>query len=309
MTSGTLTACPFCDHERAVLIEAGQPMRGDGRWDIYCCGECGCYYPRPRLGQTESLRDLEQLNQRVQAAGERGRDPKASFPPETLVWRLKRLVTPVAWPLDARHFLRRHLNPGGLALDLGAADGKFCFLLEKVGYRAFGLEPQGTLASRARGHGLQVHTGYFPDAVPAEISGHAYDLISCMESIMYFVDIRRALSTIYAMLKPDGHLLVKSLNAHSTYFDITGNAFASRYGNHAQAMPTLRSLRYWMDKCGFDVVTTTGGMWPVPPAGGAIRSTMTALGNKLRSMTIFGMPLFDLDKTEALLILAKKRGS
>lgn len=291
-------------------------MRGGGHWDIYRCDECRCYYPRPRLGQEGSIQALSSLHRKTNAQGGRNTpgNPRATLPPDTLTWRMKRFFKPAAFPLDLRYYLRRHVRPGGKALDLGASNGRFCFILETLGYDACGLEPGADLAAWARDHALRVYAGYFPDDVAADITSQEYDLIACMETLYYFVDIRGGLARIRAMLAPGGHVLIKALNGRSTYFDVPGHSLASRFGDNAHAMPTLAALKYWMEKSGFEIVDITGGMWPAPPPNGPQRSYVhrlnawwTELKNKFNAVTLFGCPLFDLDKAESLLVLARNR--
>lgn len=304
------TDCPFCRHERATLHAPAEKLRSGGTREVYRCDECGCYYPRPRHDLSQALRQIhavqdELVNDNEQEFG----DPCAPLAPQGLVWRLKRLLAPVAWPLDVRYHLPRHLKPGGDALDVGAGPGRFCHILGQLGYNAIGVEPLEQLAGWARSRGVEVYPGHFPDAVPDEIKDRKFDLIACMESLFYFSDISRSLKMIHATLRHDGHLLVKALNSHSTYFDTITDGFAARYGDNAQAYPNLASLRYWLERSGFEIINIRGGMWSGPePAADSSRLglAISDVTSRLKAIELFGRPLYDLDKTESLLVLARK---
>ena len=67
-------------------------------------------------------------------------------------------------------------TPGNARLlDVGCAHGWFLEAARARGYDALGLEPDAAIAALARGKGLGVIDGYFPDALPA---GERYDVIT-----------------------------------------------------------------------------------------------------------------------------------
>ncbi|MEL0105629.1 MAG: class I SAM-dependent methyltransferase [Rhodospirillaceae bacterium] len=277
-------------------------MRSGTLWRILACNECGCYYPYKEIGSGKaSGNDITntELSHRINLADYA--NYRSYFPNESISWRLKRFLKPFGFPLDARYFLRRYLRPSGSALDVGAADGRFCYLLQQLGYESMGIEPLDELATLARKNNLRVFTGYFPHDIPDEIQNQKFSLISAMESLYYMPDIREALAKMNYMLEPGGHVLIKALNSQSTYFRAHGHTLASRYGDNTQAMPNVNALQYWLIKSGFRISAITGG-------GKATHNRLiTDFAVKITyGLSPFGINLFDVRKAEALVVLAQK---
>ena len=306
--------CPFCHHERATLSASDQLTRAGEKREIYRCDECGCYYPRPRMDEVESLAWLSDLE--AHATAERGgtelADPTAPLPAESVAYRLKRMLRPIGFPHDFRPYLRNRIPMRGKSLDIGTYDGRFCAIMRSMGFDAHGLEPQDSVARHARERGLDVHTGAFPDGMPAALESMPFDLISMREVICYFVDLRKALEKANAMLSPGGHCLIKCHQGNSRYYAVTGDPFFKRFGDNVQAIPTLESMVYWLESTGFDVIDVTGGVWPYTAPETARhrrwRKCFTAIRNEFYGLSLFGFPLFNLNQADGLVLLARKGG-
>lgn len=98
-------------------------------------------------------------------------------------------------------------------LDVGSAHGWF---LEEASKRfdVVGVEPDTTVAERARDRGLPVRIGYFPEVLN---ENELFDVIVFNDVIEHIPDIKRALQASYDQLNPDG-LLVLNLPRSSGVF-------------------------------------------------------------------------------------------
>ncbi len=231
--------CPFCNHQKARLHRSNEETGSASCRDIYECGECSLLYPHPRFSQNEIFEHLARLHTNKSGFEYAG----GSFSAKRDAGR---------W-----NFLKKFVPAGNrLALDIGAFDGSFCRILEALGFDACGLEPQENASSFARGKGLKVFSGSFPDRIPAELRSKRYALISVMEAIYYFVDLRESLGRIYEMLGDRGLLLIKCHQGNSMYYE--GHSYFSRYGDFVQGIPTRRALTYCLDATGFEVIKTRG---------------------------------------------------
>ena len=219
-----------------------------------------------------------------------------------LRYRIGRILQPVAWAYDIRHWLPRQMECAGTALDIGANNGDFLRVLNATGFQSVGIEPQAPLVKIAVDSGLDVVCGSFPEGVPEALDGRTFDLIAFNEVICYFTDLNLAFSETRKLLKPGGHVLVKAHLATSAYYRTEKQSLFKRFGDNVQSMPTFASLHYWLAHSGFDVVAKAAGPWP--RAGGNL---MTRLMNRARGFAPKGMPVFGKEDIDVLMVLARVR--
>lgn len=143
-----LNDCPFCHHGRASLSKRNQKTKNGPAKDIYKCEECGLLYPRPRMDHQESMASISMQHTNQDAF--EFVDPLRPIFKDDYIMRLLKKRTPLK----------------GDALDIGAFDGRFCHILESIGYRSYGIEAQENAAQYARYNGLKVFSGVFPDMIP-----------------------------------------------------------------------------------------------------------------------------------------------
>lgn len=230
-----LDDCPFCHHTRASVFQYAAQLRFSvGVKNLYQCSECSTIYPRPRFDleeQREFLRNCETNSEHY--LFEQGPLPPRKDYLFPLLLRHKQSVAPVA-------------------LDIGTFNGRFCRVLENAGYRTYGIEPQYYPAAFAREAGLQVYCGVFPEDIPEEFAKTRFDLISILECIYYFVDLKLALQRLFVLLNGNGVLLIKAHQGTSHYYR-AGTSLFSRYGDLVQGIPTEQSLRYCLLESGFGI--------------------------------------------------------
>lgn len=116
--------------------------------------------------------------------------------------------------------LARHMPPGKV-LDVGSAAGFWLEGLLASGFQGKGIEPNAKMAAHARGRGLDVETGTIEDLDPSE----RYDLVSMIQVVAHFVDVRRALERAVEMVRPGGFLIVETWNRASWSARILGQSW------------------------------------------------------------------------------------
>ncbi|MBI5631808.1 MAG: class I SAM-dependent methyltransferase [Elusimicrobia bacterium] len=262
MASFDADACPFCGPGSAGIFRKDNPR------DLWRCGVCGTIFPRPRLGFEGCAEALQSLDRR----------PRPLDPPVSASDPLCRLIV-------------RHISRRGLALDVGSATGGFCAALDALGFEAHGLEPQASARLSAGQRGTRTHPGFFPEQIPEALAQRRFTLISILESIYYFHDLRRALRMAQALLEPSGYLLLKAHHAESPVYADGQLSLFRRFGDHVQGIPTAASLRHCLEASGFGIVHLRG----LAPISGLL--------SRLRAGVL---PWTEPGKADRLVILARR---
>jgi len=106
---------------------------------------------------------------------------------------------------------------GGRLLDVGSAHGWF---LEAMSGRlqGLGLEPDVAVADAARKRGVQVRSGFFPDALEA---GERFDVISFNDVLEHIPDINQTLKACWDRLLPGGWLVINAPSRRGTLYRIS----------------------------------------------------------------------------------------
>lgn len=141
--------------------------------------------------------------------------------------------------------------PVGTVLDVGAAAGFILKGLEDAGWRGEGVEPNETMARHAR-EVLELSVSITD--LEGLVCDKQFDLVSMIQVIAHFVDLRIALAKVTKALKPGGHLLVETWNSRS----LTARLLGKRW--HEYSPPSvlhcfsLKSLSHLTAKEGFHEV-------------------------------------------------------
>jgi len=243
--------CPYCHHLDARLYRKNQKLRfQEGVRDIFQCNECKTLYPRPRL----CPEDIRQLYDSFYTNAEdfSYSDYNRSRIQEGILQYSDRITTSYRQNPLFRLIIGYDFPAGKKALDIGAFSGWFCYLLEKAGFEAWGIEPQHYAVEFAKRKGFRVFKGYFPNNIPEPIMIQKYTLISALECIYYFFDLKEALNKIWNMLESGGIFLLKCHQGQSTCYE-DGSSLFSRFGDFVQGIPVFDSLRYCLEHSGFKV--------------------------------------------------------
>lgn len=198
-----LNYCPLCHHKDASLYSGNNELRSGGKGDVYICSECGLLYPKSRMDEGESGRYI------TESYKDLGSDKWADLKDAMRGWRLRRWRDSMSTPLNAGLFLKSRIVKKGKALDIGTFAGEFCEILNAVGFDSYGIEPYSEAVEFARNNGLRVYSGSFPDNIPDELRDVKFKLITMLESIYYFVDLKKSFKAAYDMLDSGGYIFIK----------------------------------------------------------------------------------------------------
>ena len=107
--------------------------------------------------------------------------------------------------------LEKYLRPGTM-LDVGAAAGFVLQGFMDCGWQGDGIEPNQAMAQYAQNElGLNVQAG----ALESLTKNRQYDLVSMVQVIAHFAELKTALQQAAAATKPDGYWLIETWNKDS----------------------------------------------------------------------------------------------
>jgi SAM-dependent methyltransferase len=148
-----------------------------------------------------------------------------------------------------RHYadlLARFMPPGSM-LDVGAAAGFILKGFQESGWNGIGIEPNPLMADYARTHfGLRVESGVLEQFQSAE----RYDLISMIQVISHFYDVRKALEVAAEHTRPGGFWLIETWDRESW----TARLFGRRWQEYSPP-----SVLHWFSVGGLQQLTSQFG--------------------------------------------------
>jgi SAM-dependent methyltransferase len=148
------------------------------------------------------------------------------------------------------NLLKHYMKPGTV-LDVGAAAGFILKGLTESGWKGEGIEPNPRMAAYARSQlGLEVGTGALEHYLPRR----QYDVVTMIQVIAHFYDLRGAMEAAAAVTRPNGYWLIETWNKDTLV--------ARRLGEnwHEYSPPSVlnwfsaRSLRLLAEQYGFGLV-------------------------------------------------------
>jgi SAM-dependent methyltransferase len=108
--------------------------------------------------------------------------------------------------------------PAGTALDVGAAAGFILQGLQDAGWKGTGLEPNKDMVERATELGLEVHRGTLEEFESAD----RFDLITMIQVVPHFAEVRKALEVAATITAPSGFWLIETWNRDSLVARLLG---------------------------------------------------------------------------------------
>jgi SAM-dependent methyltransferase len=144
----------------------------------------------------------------------------------------------------------RYTEPGRM-LDVGCAAGFLMDGFRRAGWQVAGLEPNATMARYGREElGLTIETSSLETAS----LGEPFDLISLIQVLGHFHDLRGAISQASAMVKTEGLMLIETWRRDSWPARLCG-----RYW-HEYSPP---SVLHWFSRAGLDRLMDAYGFAPL----------------------------------------------
>ena len=135
--------------------------------------------------------------------------------------------------------LKQFTVPGSM-LDVGAAAGFLLKGFQESGWKGIGLEPNSSMTSYGRNNlGLHMETGSLENFSTSQ----RFDLVSMIQVIAHFSDIRKALQKAADITRNDGFWLIESWNRESWVARVLGEHW------HEYSPP---SVLHWFSPSGLN---------------------------------------------------------
>jgi SAM-dependent methyltransferase len=205
--------CLHCGSPRRELVVRAHDNAAPNDWQRYTvvrCRDCGLRYTCPR----PTPEFIGRFYPRDYAPHE------TPSPDRRLPWRA-RLATRIGWPIEPRRALRRHGKRR--LLDFGCGGGSFLHRMNRLGWRATGLDISNTAIERIRGQlGLDALVGTLPH--PGLPAG-GFDVVTMWHSLEHVHNPRAVLQSAFQLLAPGGRLLVAVPNIAGLPFRWFGPAW------------------------------------------------------------------------------------
>jgi ubiquinone/menaquinone biosynthesis C-methylase UbiE len=148
---------------------------------------------------------------------------------------------------------------GKSVLELGVGPGRYAALLQSMGFSVVGVDPisyESWDVIRQHGNSRFI-SGIKAEALPFADGG--FDHVVCMGTLLYLDDPIKALHEIKRVLKPGGHLIVRTQNRRNLYALSTGRPLEPAAHNFY----IKRELEDFLRLQGFEVYKSFNwGCWP-----------------------------------------------
>lgn len=151
-------------------------------------------------------------------------------------------------------FVGRFGLQGRRVVEIGCGDGHYLSLLTEAGAEVVGVEPSSPFRLRALERGLRVHAGYVTEAEPAPEG--PFEAVVARQVLEHVPDPLDFLLGVRASLADGGVGLIEVPSLEQAYEQCRFYDFFADHLNYFSA----RTLRYALERCGFDVVETSRGM-------------------------------------------------
>jgi SAM-dependent methyltransferase len=235
--------CNLCGSSRHTL------RFSVGQYRLVCCSDCGLNFFNPQLDDE----DLLQLYR------------NDYFLNDSLLFREGPIYGYQDYLGDRfgiqQDFQSKVMEIGryvqnGQVLDIGCAYGFFLELMKKQGWETHGVELNHQAVKFAKDElGLNVREGIFEEM---EFSRAEYDLVTMFDVVEHLIDPRAALVKVNEILKPDGLLVISTVDINSLVARLLGPKWEDirRAKTHLwlfsnETMPKM------LDLAGFEVINTT----------------------------------------------------
>ena len=239
--------CNLCGAEdSAVRYPSTARQVGGGDWrafrcthsgygrhhTIVQCQQCGLVYTDPR----PDGHDIVETYQAVE-------DPLYVEEREGRVLTFEHHLKP----------LERLTGPpnGRRLLDVGCYTGIFVEIAARHGWEAWGVEPSCWAVEYAHAQGLHVVQGTLETT---DLPEAHFDLVTMWDVIEHVIDPRETLQQAHRLLKPDGLLVVHTIDIDSIFARLMGAHWPWLMEMHLYYF-SRRTLRAILEKCGYQVLS------------------------------------------------------
>jgi 2-polyprenyl-3-methyl-5-hydroxy-6-metoxy-1,4-benzoquinol methylase len=170
------------------------------------------------------------------------------------------------------NLLKHFLKPGWRVLEVGSGGGEFLYLLKKLGYDAFGIEPnEGYSGYAKKEYQLNITTGFLQNT---QFEENSFEMITMWHVFEHMDNPADILKKIHSYLVADGLLVIEVPNVESTC-QWPNNTFHTAHLYNFNQLTLSRIA----EKAGFSVIEKT-----VVPDGGIIRQIFKKNGEASRDI-------------------------
>jgi len=140
-------------------------------------------------------------------------------------------------------------TPGASVLELGCGPGKYVAMLDSLGYRVVGVDPfEFPTWQYLREHTrAELHAGVSAERLP--FPDASFDHAVCLGAVLYFTDPLGALRELRRVVRPGGHIVLRTVNRGNLYTRRTGRNIDPSSRN----LYTLEELTTLVQTAGFRV--------------------------------------------------------
>lgn len=239
--------CNLCGAEdSAVRYPSTARQAGDGDWRAFrCtysgygrhhtiveCQQCGLVYTDPRPDGHDIVKTYQAVEDPLYLEEREGR--VLTF--EHHLKPLERLTGP----------------PNGRPLlDVGCYTGIFVEIAARHGWDAWGVEPSQWAVEHAHTRGLHVVQGTLDTA---DLPEAHFDVVTMWDVIEHVADPRETLQQAHRLLRPNGLLVVHTIDIDSSFAQLMGARWPWLMEMHLYYF-SRRTLRAMLEKCGFQVLS------------------------------------------------------
>jgi len=136
-------------------------------------------------------------------------------------------------------------------LDVGCYIGVFVEIAARHGWNAWGVEPSRWAVEQAQARGLRVVQGTLETA---DLPEAYFDVVTMWDVIEHVTDPLGTLQQAYRLLKPDGLVVVHTIDIDSLFARLVGARWPWLMEMHIYYF-SRRTLRTMLEKCEFQVLS------------------------------------------------------
>lgn len=173
-----------------------------GKYSIYKCQKCSFGKTVPGLKVKEIGRFYAKYY------------PLKSVTPESVKKSVNIPSLWLAWLLGVDNTAHWYIRNNSIVLDIGCGTGQSLLEIEKLGGKAYGVEPDPSAQKIAKKLQFRVHQGFITDNF---FPGIKFDYITASQVIEHDPDPKAFLQAVYKHLKDDGKVIMSFPNINSFY--------------------------------------------------------------------------------------------
>jgi ubiquinone/menaquinone biosynthesis C-methylase UbiE len=136
-------------------------------------------------------------------------------------------------------------------LDVGCYTGVFVEIAARHGWDAWGVEPSRWAVTQAQARGLHVVQGTLDTA---DLPEAYFDVVTLWDVIEHVTDPQRTLQQVRRLLKPEGWVVVHTIDIDSLFARLMGARWPWLMEMHIYYF-SRHTLRAMLERCGFRVLS------------------------------------------------------